>query len=145
MIKINELQKQIEKNQKSIKFTHVANVIMSFGFMALGIVACITLGASPVVTGLSKTFVRFGFPILGMTATVMSNSWAIEKSIKLKNENESLKLEIEKENLKQKIQQLEEEQKLQKELKKDLNANETMIQTNNIVQNTTLCKEELEK
>ena len=47
--------------------------------------------------------------------------------------------------IKQKIQQLEEEQKLQKELKKDLNANETMIQTNNIVQNTTLCKEELEK
>ena len=119
MTKINELQKQIEKNQKSIKFTRVANVIMSFGFMALGIVACITLGASPVVTGLSKTFVRFGFPILGITATVMSNSWAIEKSIKLKNENESLKLEIEKENLKQKIQQLEEEQKLQNELKYD--------------------------
>ena len=113
---IKDLKQKVQNNTRKIKFTHIANILMSCGFMAIGIVACITIPVQPAFSFLSNVFVRWAFPILAMAATTLSNSWALQTTKELKDENESLTLEIEKEELKQQIQQLEAQKELQKEL-----------------------------
>lgn len=112
-------REKIKKNKTEIKLTNLANVAMTALFVGLGLGAFFFLkdATLPLFSEAGKLVVRVAFAVVASAATVMSNSWAIQRTVDLNKENKKLSYEAEKQEFLGKIAEFEGKALTQQEIK----------------------------